>query len=379
MKFYLKKNRSFLYLYFINFLFLLLIACSQLPKPLPELWENVKIEQVNPNKLSEYEYFLDNIIKHPEFSLEKISKKHAHLLLKLICSYQLAHFMLPSQDSQEKLFDNYYPIWEKLPYQQELIDSLKGDYELRDLLKIIESRNIRAEKILKQCIQDWEKNSNYSPDWLESLDREWETGGIIRESKEKSQENLLFFCNNLEFLELPDSDQIENAKYLAEFRQNNFQNLDKLQANFLKRFRLFRVGADSSTELYTDVVESIVTKKFSVLREMRRKKDWTESDLEIIDQAKKKLYYFGLKKRLLDRSYNFHLDKNTYLNDLSVIFFFHTHPYDPRIPHLKTPSKQDQIMTFRMGPAIVFDVQENFVDVYSVVSGEVDKIHRFLK
>lgn len=70
------------------------------------------------------------------------------------------------------------------------------------------------------------------------------------------------------------------------------------------------------------------------------------------------------------------MDVTPYLYKNTTAFFFHTHPYIAPGNYQKKPSGQDQQMTYRTGPSIVFDVQKHFIDVYSTILGKIEKIIR---
>lgn len=373
-----------------------------------EVWPPIQEEisrLPSPNAVNFRQFAQDwkNLQQHPQWSIETLTYEQADIVIQAVARYQLYYFMEPDIEYKNKLAQ-LWMIWSacvnKYPALQQKYQEAQ---QLRMILQAVQQRNEQAQSILPELLQYWEKNPQQWQELLSSLIQPWEIGGIVYKRKnqhtetktanqndtetktanqndtklETTNQETLFNAQTgaIEVVEIKDTQQAQNAQYLAEFRQNNFRHLDILEQRFIQRLQLFDVDADPSTTLYVQVAIKGSQQRFALLRTLARKKSWNEEDLEMIKKAKKKLYFFGLEKRLLYRTY--FLDKQSYILNPEVCFFFHSHPYDEKIPYLKLPSKQDQIATFRIGPCLVFDIQQNFIDLYCIIAGEVEKIQRF--
>lgn len=363
-----------------------LAACSS-PIHWEELWQKVQLEVAKPpvqdaSTFDQFSQDWQSLLEHPQWSISGFNQKQAEVIIQAIARYQLYYFIEPDTTAMEKL-PQMWEIWDECIRKYPALNKNTDEAQkLRHLLQIVQHRNQQTHIALQQLLLYWQQQPQQWKELLTQLSVSWEIGGVIYYRKSKAieprdvaqtkQEQIV---NTIEVVQIADLQRVENAQYLAEFRNNDFRNLNILEQRFIQRLELFQVAANSSTQLYTQVVIRAAHQRFALLRSLGHPQNWNEEQQQIAQQAKKKLYFFGLEKRLLNRTYFF--DKEKYMTDPEACFFFHSHPYDAKIPYLKLPSKQDKISTFRIGPSLVFDVQKNFVDLYCVVAGEVKKIQRF--
>jgi len=338
-------------------------SCAPRQQTLPELLQQMQGEinlepQEDALRKAELEKWLDAILGRADLQWTAESKK---LILQGISRYQLYHFMLPDSESLQKL-DKYYLVWDQFKSETQG-SGWQEEQSLRDLLKITTYRSEHATENWQKLLQFWQQNPSELQALLANLQQPFEIGGVVYTEPQV----------RLDFIE--DKQNLENLQYITEFENNDFRHIFKLEERFIQRLLLFQVQADPSTELYVRVVVRAVKEKFALIRALSQKEKLTLEEEEILQKAKKKLYFLGLKKKLIRHTY--YLDKSLYIRDPRIGFFFHSHPYDPKIPYLKRPSKQDQVTTFRFGPSLVFDVQETWCDVYCIIFGEVQKVYRF--
>ncbi|NUM32921.1 MAG: hypothetical protein HUU50_00105 [Candidatus Brocadiae bacterium] len=318
----------------------------------PEKREDSAIEALEEN--------LEAILSHSEFP--SLPQKKIDLLLQAIEGFQIGYFIHPTIPRLQRLQECYLifdkAIWDKKANYQEFS-------RLRSMIELIVQRSQIAKESIPSLLEYWAKNPENRDNLIQEIQQRWEVGGICLKKNSHSWEIV---C-------LEDQENKKNKQYVAEFKKNQFQNLPILEQRFLNRLELRKIKADSQTIAYSNVIINKTKEKFALIRALAQKDSLTETEREILEKAKKKLYFFGLEKMLIRHSY--FLDVPKYLYNKELVFFFHTHPHDPRIFYPKKPSGQDKATSFRSGPMLVFDIQKDHLDVYSVILGETEKIQTF--
>ncbi len=340
--------------------------------PLSEEEEIIQISQdlesLSPESNSKQDFLNLEVTIEKIFQLNqanKVSKKpcfQVDLLRKSLSLYQIMYFAKPSQNRWKKLH-SYYKREKNV--QQNCSQSPKEFYAFSKVKKIldqVQEKSKNAHSHLKQIITFLEVPANWK-NFAQQILKSWEVGGVIKIDQ-----------NQILLQVIPDEKQKTYRIYFNQFQNNNFSNLPQLKKAFLSRLYLRKVGTDRDTNVHTDIVLKIVQETFSIIEQVQDPKN--EIGRRQLHNAKKLLLRLGLERKLLHGSYS--LDYETYLYDSEVVFFFHTHPFrSAPYFYLKKPSGQDREITFRTGPALVFDIQKDFIDLYLVVMGESQKVKRF--
>lgn len=351
---------------FLFFPILLLVACATYENSIESLFCDIeRYARTLPDKKNDsavvvLEKKLEEILSHSHFPW--ISEEKTVFLLDAIENYQLGYYMHPTRERWEKLQKFYLIFEQKITTTQKA--RYQEFYKLKGMIAQIKVRSDRAEDSIPSLLGYWNKNPQDISDFLIQIQQRWEMGGILLKKSE-----------NWEMLCLEDQEKNRTRQYIEEFKRNEFRNLNILEEKFLNRLELRKTGADHYTIAYSNVIIPKAKEKFALIRALAKKNALDEKEADLLEKAKKKLYFFGLEKMLLRHSY--FLDASQYMANPELVFFFHTHPHDPRIFYKKPPSGQDLAMSLRIGPMLVFDMQKDCIDVYAVVFGKSEKIKTF--
>ena len=360
-------------IYFAIIIMIVLSGCAQKNFNLDDYFSLLKNKINLPvkkkaalSRLPVLEEMIDKAIQNRIGIKIKLNNQRYKLLLLAISHYQLYYFIRPDPNKAKKLkiFYIFFDKLKKLCTNEKIVP--KSFYDLRNLINIVFNRSKKAKKNVYLLLKFWKTNTDSFNNFLKKLQQPWEVGGVILSINKKLK---IQFINNKIFSQIKYS--------LEKFKQNNFEDIDFLEGQFIRRLILSKVRALKSSKIYYDVIIDASKKKFAIIRELSKKKILNKTEKKILKQAKKKLYFFGLSRKLLKHTYS--IDTTPYVNKAETAFFFHTHPYNVKLNFPKKPSGQDEAMTFRTGPSLVFDIQKKHIDLYLVILGKSKKVTRFYK
>jgi hypothetical protein len=174
---------------------------------------------------------------------------------------------------------------------------------------------------------------------------------------------------------IPDEERPKHEEYIEDLKKDNFKNLHRLEESLIKRLALENLETDPNTQVYIRSLMNSAAQAFVVLHTLKKKSDFHEEEKQKLEKAKGTI--LRLAEKLLKHTY--FLDKTPYLLRSETAFFFHTHPYHETWNYPKEPSTQDKLSSFRAGPSLVFDIQKDYIEVYSVILGRVKKIKQYAR
>lgn len=336
---------------FLLFCFVLL-ACSS-PRSTMEIFSALEMQNAqqteklpNQSVCKNIESLLDELLQHTQLQCTQEQKQ---IFTSALNTYQFYCFLHPKQEKYKKL-RCYYDYATKTA-----IELPKG--LLTETLKMVWIKSDQAIQKFKQLQEFWKNHPEEQQQFIQKLQVAWEVGGIIRETE----------LNHFEAIFIEDTVRDQYAQYIQEFEKNDFRNIAILEKKFLERLSLHKLEDEKAKKHY-DVVIKSAKKHFALLQYFQTKPNWTKEEKEQIIQSKNKLYYYGLKRKLTKQAYQG--NTASFIQKQDTVFFFHTHPHHPDLIYNKRPSAQDKILTFRMGPSIVFDIHDNRINMYLTSLGK---------
>lgn len=334
------------------YIMLFCCACSS-PRPTREIFAALETQNAqqqsklpNENTCNKIESLLDELLQHTQLQCTQEEKQ---IFTSALHTYQFYSFLHPKQEKYKKLY-SYYDYAQKTDI--ELPSGL-----LTETLKMVRIKSEQAAEKFHQLQKFWQNHPEEHEQFIQKLQVAWEVGGIIRESE----------LNHFEAIFIEDTMRDQYAQYIQEFEKNDFRNIAILEKKFLERLSLHKLE-DEKAKKHFDVVIKSAKRHFALLQYFQTKQNWTEAEKEQIIQSKNKLYYYGLKRKLTKQTYQG--NTASYIQKQDTVFFFHTHPHHPDLIYNKRPSAQDKLLTFRMGPSIVFDIHDNRINMYLTSLGK---------
>jgi hypothetical protein len=294
----------------------------------------------------------------------------AGVVCAAVAHYQFYYFIKPSHSRWEllkecyPLLDRYKDVWH--PAQATATERTYRFSEIRSILESAWKRNEKAEYHAQKLLQFWQEYPDQCGEFLEKLRIPWELGGIISYNEREG----------ISWRFIENTKHLQDIVYLAELKANRFEHLDILEQRFLSRLALQQVGTDEATQGYNRVVLSMARRCFANIRKLAvSSRPFSPQVLRELADNKANLQDLGLETKLLKNTY--FMDKTPYLQNPDTAFFFHSHPYEP-IPYYQgSPSGQDEEMSFRIGPCLVWAIQKDHVATYLVVMGTSTLIWKF--